>query len=90
MFDYVKLIQSIKSQDKYKNSPVIVFGGSYGGMISAWIRMRFPHIIQGAHASSAPILFFPGTVSPYAFNELATRSYRDAVPNCDKTIQKGF
>lgn len=45
MMDYVKLIQFIKSQDKYKNSPVIAFGGSYGGMIAAWIRMKYPHII---------------------------------------------
>lgn len=59
-------------------------------MIAAWIRMRYPHIIYGAHASSAPILFFPGTVSPYAFNELATRSYRDALANCESSISKGF
>jgi len=44
-------------------------------MLAAWFRMKYPHIIQGAHASSAPILFFPGTVSPYAFNELVTRTY---------------
>lgn len=92
MMDYVKLIKNIKSQDKYKNSAVIAFGGSYGGMIAAWIRMKYPHIIQGAHAASAPILFFPGSVSPYAFNELASRSYRDAIPNsnCDKNIRFGF
>lgn len=45
MMDYVKLIKSLKSQDKYKNSAVIAFGGSYGGMIAAWIRMKYPHII---------------------------------------------
>jgi hypothetical protein len=45
MMDYVKLIKSIKSQDKYKNSPVIAFGGSYGGMLAAWMRMKYPHII---------------------------------------------
>lgn len=91
MMDYVQLIKFIKASDaKYTNSPVIAFGGSYGGMIAAWMRMRYPHIIQGAHASSAPILFFPGSVSPYAFLELATRSYKNALENCESGIRRGF
>lgn len=45
--DYVKLIGYLRSQPGYKRSPVIAFGGSYGGMLSAWMRMKYPHIIQG-------------------------------------------
>ena len=92
MMDYVKLIQSFKSQDKYKNSAVIAFGGSYGGMIASWIRMKYPHIIQGAHASSGPILFFPGSTSPYAFNELVTRSYKAALQgtDCSAIVKKAL
>jgi len=59
-------------------------------MLAAWMRMKYPHVIAGAHAASAPILFFPGSVSPYAFNDLATRSYKDAVQFCDVTVSKGF
>lgn len=47
MADYIDLIQSIKSEKKFKHSPVIAFGGSYGGMLSAWIRIKYPHIING-------------------------------------------
>lgn len=77
--DYVKLIKSFKANNtNYANSPVYAFGGSYGGMLAAWFRMKYPHIIQGSHAASAPILFFPGSVSPYAFNQLTARTYRAA------------
>ena len=82
--DYVKLIKSIKEGNtNYAKSPVFAFGGSYGGMLAAWIRMKYPHIIQGAHASSAPFMFFPGSVSPYAYNELVTRSFNDVKGNID-------
>jgi lysosomal Pro-X carboxypeptidase len=95
LMDFVKLIKYIKSSNtNYAKSPVFAFGGSYGGMLSAWMRMKYPHIIQGAHAASAPILFFPGTVSPYAWNELATRTYKDTnkktTINIEKYIKSGF
>ena len=45
--DYVDLISYLKSKPNMKNSPVIVFGGSYAGMLSAWMRIKYPHIVQG-------------------------------------------
>jgi lysosomal Pro-X carboxypeptidase len=51
---------------------VIAFGGSYGGMLAAWMRMKYPNYIQGAIASSAPILWFDGMIDPNAYTKIAS------------------
>lgn len=46
--DYVDLLTYIQTNSSRSyTSPVIAFGGSYGGMLSAYMRMKYPHIIAG-------------------------------------------
>ncbi|XP_017889844.1 lysosomal Pro-X carboxypeptidase [Ceratina calcarata] len=88
--DYIDLIQYLRSKSEYKQSPVIAFGGSYGGMLSAWIRMKYPHIVQGAIASSAPILQFTGSVECDSFARIVSLDFKAADPNCAELIRKSW
>eukprot|EP00092_Neocalanus_flemingeri_P085462 GFUD01107551.1.p1 GENE.GFUD01107551.1~~GFUD01107551.1.p1 ORF type:complete len:207 (+),score=68.14 GFUD01107551.1:53-673(+) len=45
--DYVDLISFLrKTIAGASQSPVITFGGSYGGMLAGWMRTKYPHIVQ--------------------------------------------
>ncbi|XP_057318378.1 lysosomal Pro-X carboxypeptidase [Microplitis mediator] len=88
--DYVDLITYIKSDPSMKHSPVIAFGGSYGGMLSAWFRMKYPHVIHGAIAASAPILQFTGFTDCQVFSRIVTSDFRAVDPNCEKVVRKSW
>ena len=37
------------------DTKIVVFGGSYPGMVAGWFRVKYPHIAYAAVASSAPV-----------------------------------
>jgi len=90
MMDYVDLIKFLKTDLKMEDRAVIVGGGSYGGMLAAWLRMKYPQWFQGALAASAPILFFEGYVDPEAYDRIATTDFAKADPDCPVMIREGF
>ena len=53
--DYASLIAHLKVEYSAASAPVIAFGGSYGGMLTGWMRIAYPDVITGAIAASAPV-----------------------------------
>ena len=46
--DYVSVVKRIRSSEwGGEGSAVIAFGGSYGGMLSSWMRIMYPHAVDG-------------------------------------------
>lgn len=76
---------------KYANAPIVAFGGSYGGMLTAWFRMTYPHIVAGGLAASAPLVQFVGLYPDYdLFNQIVTNDYTKADATCSARIRAAF
>ena len=88
MADYVEIARQVRFYAEDETRPIVLFGGSYGGMLASWLRMKFPETFQGAIASSAPILYFKGKTEPNAFYRVVTDAYRKADQQCPAKVQK--
>lgn len=59
--DYSTFLVYLKNKWNLTDSnQVIAFGGSYGGILSAYMRFKYPNLVQGAIAASAPIYLTAG------------------------------
>lgn len=63
-------------------SPWFVFGVSYSGALSAWFRLKFPHLTCGSLASSAVVL------AVYNFTEFDKQVGKSAGTDCKPVLQE--
>lgn len=91
--DYVLLISYLQSSLGFKENPlpVVAFGGSYGGMLAAWLRMKYPSGVIGAIASSAPILQFANFTPCNSFSSVVTSVFRTSTGgDCTILIKRSW
>lgn len=78
------------------DAAVIGFGGSYGGMLAAWMRLKYPFHVDGVVAASAPIFAFEGMTPPYDPGAFAAVVTADAGPKggaseaCSGNVREAF
>lgn len=89
--DYTTLTQAIHKEHGYK-VPVVAFGGSYGGMLASYWRLKYPSIVDGAIAASAPVWQFMGVpgLDPEAFSRIATEDFANVTKTCSDAIRSTF
>ncbi|CAN0917702.1 Lysosomal Pro-X carboxypeptidase [Linum grandiflorum] len=88
--DFAVLITDLKRNLSAENCPVVLFGGSYGGMLAAWMRLKYPHLTVGALASSAPILQFENIVPLDTFYNIVSNDFKRESAGCFDTIKKSW
>ncbi|KAA8550277.1 hypothetical protein F0562_001961 [Nyssa sinensis] len=88
--DYAQLITDLKRNLSAENCPTIAVGGSYGGMLASWFRLKYPHISCGALASSAPILYFDDITPQNGYPVVVTKDFRDTSESCYNTIRQSW
>ncbi|KAL4577696.1 hypothetical protein LXL04_013807 [Taraxacum kok-saghyz] len=76
--------ESLNSKLKRTNTenPWFVFGVSYSGALSAWFRLKFPHLTCGSLASSAVVN------AVYNFTEFDQQVGESAGPQCKAVLQE--
>jgi len=89
--DYLMVVEDYKKQNGIPDMPVIAFGGSYGGMLAAALRIHYPHAFDMALAASAPIpQALNGPVPGTTFFQTTTEDYRQVNSECPTMIKSAF
>ncbi|KAG2313706.1 hypothetical protein Bca52824_025263 [Brassica carinata] len=88
--DYAAILLHVKEKYSAEHSPIIVIGGSYGGMLAAWFRLKYPHITLGALASSAPLLYFQDTLPKHGYYYIVTKVFKETSESCYNTIRQSW
>lgn len=53
--DAANFIQQMNKAYNFTSEKWIAFGGSYGGALVVWMRVRYPNLVYGGVSSSGPI-----------------------------------
>ncbi|KAI6670082.1 hypothetical protein NL676_004967 [Syzygium grande] len=85
--DYAEILVYLKQKLNAKHSPIIVIGGSYGGMLATWFRLKYPHVALGALASSAPILYFHDIIRRDPYFLVVAKDFLKTSSSCHRTIR---
>ncbi|XP_050303466.1 putative serine protease K12H4.7 [Anthonomus grandis grandis] len=86
--DTIHFINGInKELNLPSNVKWVAFGGSYAGTMAAWIRKKYPHVVAGAMASSAPL---KAVLDFHGYHQTVRESLETHSYNCTSNIRTAY
>ena len=67
-----------------------MFCFSYGGQLAAYIRIKYPNLVAGSLAASAPLYWLTGFGDRHGFWESVTEQFGKHSDACVNKIKEGF
>lgn len=94
--DYANLLTELKNKvlNNATQCPILSFGGSYGGTLTTYFRLKYPQIIIGGLAASAPIGYYANTgwsshnVDQYTWIDIVNKVYTEAADGCFESLRE--
>jgi pimeloyl-ACP methyl ester carboxylesterase len=94
LMDAIQLIRAVRESlgcspdpSSIQYCPVITFGGSYPGFLSAMMRFRFPDMVDIAYAASAPLELYSQTVDSNAYFDKVSAVAETASTGCANAVR---
>lgn len=85
--DLANFITKMNSAHNLMDAKWISFGGSYPGSLSAWLRLKYPHLVHGAVSTSGPLVAqadFP------EYLEVVDNTIEITSPQCNNLVKKAM
>eukprot|EP00756_Hemistasia_phaeocysticola_P023166 Hpha_TRINITY_DN15874_c1_g4::TRINITY_DN15874_c1_g4_i1::g.189994::m.189994/K01285/PRCP; lysosomal Pro-X carboxypeptidase len=85
--DYKAVIEWVRGDQV---APVIAFGGSYGGMLAGWFRMKYPDTVAGSIAGSAPIWGLASGLTQSSLDQSSVAIGRGLTKPCFENVRSAW
>ena len=85
--DLANFVSAMNVRHNLTEAKWISFGGSYPGSLSAWFRLKYPHLVHGAVSTSGPLL---AKANFFEYLEVVSDALDVTNPKCNPAIQDGM
>lgn len=82
---FVENVAHLKEFEQLRGARWLAHGCSYPGMLAAWLRAEYPHLVYAAVSSSAPVL---AKLDFTEYNAVVARVLRETKEGCLDNIEK--
>lgn len=83
--DLATFTVAMQEEHGLKENKWIAFGGSYPGSLAAWYRLKYPHLVHGSIATSAPVV---AQINFKEYLEVVRDALATVNEKCDEAVKE--